>query len=82
MFYSCFLLCVFKIKTLFIINVIKAIFFFERQHVRTNMSWRQKPDTDEVNDSLFSVLLMLIKKSELKIKMFKDEDYLLLITKL
>lgn len=46
------------------------------------MSWRQKPDTDEVNDSLFSVLLMLIKKSELKIKMFKDEDYLLLITKL
>lgn len=68
MFYSCFLLCVFKIKTLFIINVIKAIFF-----LKGNI---------KVNDSLFSVLLMLMKKSELKIKMFKDEDYLMLITKL
>lgn len=46
------------------------------------MSWRQKPDIDEVNCNLFSVLLVLIKKSEFKIKMFKDEDYLLLITKL
>ena len=31
-------------------------------------SRRQKPDTDKVNDSLFSVLLMLMKKIELKIK--------------